>query len=60
MHLRPLFDHGTPALVIPFLAIHPVTKARDAGCRLTNGELLNAAETAGFDILVTTDKIMRY
>ncbi len=40
---------------------HHVTKARGAGWdRLTNGELLNAAEAPGFDLLVTTDKNMRY
>jgi len=27
---------------------------------LSNGELLAAAETAGFDVLVTTDKNIRY
>jgi len=56
-----LFDHGTPAPLIPFLVRHNVTKARDASWdRLTNGELLNAAEAAGFEVLVTTDKNMRY
>lgn len=40
---------------------HHVTKARDVGRdRLTNGELLNAAEAAGFDLLVTMDKNMQY
>lgn len=59
--MRILFDHGTPAPLIPFLTKHNVTKAKDAGWdRLTNGELLNAAEAAGFDLLVTTDKNMRY
>lgn len=59
--MRILFDHGTPAPLIPFLVKHNVTKARDAGWgRLTNGELLNAAETAGFAVLVATDKNMRY
>ncbi|MDX2181102.1 MAG: hypothetical protein SFV18_16020 [Bryobacteraceae bacterium] len=59
--MRILFDHGTPAPLIPFLRKHHVTKARDAGWdRLTNGELLNAAEAAQFDLLVTTDKNMRY
>ena len=59
--MRILFDHGTPAPLIPFLARHNVTKARDAGWdRLTNGDLLNAAESAGFEVLVTTDKNMRY
>ena len=57
--MRILFDHGTPAPLIPFLAGHTVTKARDAGWdRLDNGELLNAAEDAGFEVLITTDKNM--
>ncbi len=50
-----------PAPLIPFLVGHSVTKAKDAGWdRLANGELLSAAEAAHFDILVTTDKNMRY
>jgi len=28
--------------------------------RLANGELIAAAESAGFDVLLTTDKNMRY
>ncbi|MGD0696356.1 MAG: hypothetical protein ABSB82_16160 [Terriglobia bacterium] len=28
--------------------------------RLTNGELIEAAEAAGFELLLTTDKNMRY
>jgi hypothetical protein len=59
--MRILFDHGTAAPLIPFLAGHAVTKARQAGWdRLINGELLAAAEEAGFDVLVTTDKRMKY
>jgi len=55
--MRILFDHGTPAPLIPFLVGHTVTKAKDAGWdRLVNGELLTAAEEAGFEILITTDK----
>jgi hypothetical protein len=51
-----LFDHGTPAPLIPF---HSVIKAKDAGWdRLINGELLKAAEQGGFEVLVTTDKNM--
>ena len=54
-----LFDHGTPAPLIPFLEGHTVTKAKDAGWdRLVNGELLKAAEQAGFEVLLTTDKNM--
>lgn len=59
--MRILFDHGTPAPLIPFLEGHTVTKAKDAGWdRLINGELLKVAEAARFDILLTTDKNIRY
>jgi hypothetical protein len=57
--MRILFDHGTPAPPIPFLEGHIVTKAKDAGWdKIANGELLKAAEQAGFDLLLTTDKNM--
>jgi hypothetical protein len=40
---------------------HAVTEAGDRGWdRISNGDLLEAAESAGFDILLTTDKNMRY
>src|SRR5580700_12106134 len=59
--MRILFDHGTPAPLIPFLEGHTVTKAKEAGWdRLVNGELLNAAEATGFELLVTPDKNIRY
>jgi hypothetical protein len=55
--MRILFDHGTPAPLAPFLEGHTITKAKDVGWeRLENGELLKAAEQAGFEILLTTDK----
>ena len=57
--MRILFDHGTPAPLIPFLTGHTVTKAKGAGWdRLVNGALLKAAEEAGFKVLITTDKNM--
>jgi len=38
-----------------------VTEARDRGWdRLSNGDLLDAAEAAGFEVLVTADKNIRY
>jgi hypothetical protein len=38
-----------------------VKEARSQGWdQLTNGELLKAAEDAGFDLLLTTDKNIRY
>jgi len=56
-----LFDHGTPAPLIAFLEGHTVTKAKDRGWdTLTNGDLLAEAERAGFDVLLSTDKNMRY
>ena len=49
-----LFDQGTPVPIRPFLKEHPVrTTAQRSWDKLKNGELLKAAEDAGFDVLVT-------
>jgi predicted nuclease of predicted toxin-antitoxin system len=59
--MRVLFDQATPVPIRQFLQGHTVrTAAQEKWDRLRNGELLNAAEAAGFDVLVTTDKNMRY
>lgn len=43
------------------LKAHTVVEARARGWeRCKNGDLLNAAEAAGFDVLVTSDKSIRY
>lgn len=56
-----LFDHGTPRSVARFLVGHTVTKAKDRGWdKLSNGRLLQAAEEAEIDVLLTTDKNIRY
>jgi len=56
-----LFDQGTPRGIARWLLGHTVREAQSQGWdRLTNGELLNAAEQAGFDVLLTTDKNLRY
>jgi hypothetical protein len=57
-----LFDNGTPRTLARFLIDHHmVTEARARGWEeLENGELLSAAEAAGFEVLVTTDKNLRY
>ena len=56
-----LFDHVTPSGVARFLPGHTVTKARELGWdTLGNGELLVEAERAGFEVLLTADKNMRY
>ena len=58
--MRILFDHGTPAPLAVFLAGHSVAQAKDQGWdTLSNGELLTAAEEAGFDLFLTTDKNIR-
>jgi hypothetical protein len=36
------------------------TSAREGWSRYQNSDLLDAAEAAGFDVLVTTDKNLRY
>jgi hypothetical protein len=51
-----LFDHGTPRGLARALQGHTVKEARAQGWdTLGNGDLLNAAEKAGFDVLLTTD-----
>ncbi len=57
-----LFDNGTPRTLARYLIDrHAVTEARARGWEeLDNGELLAQAEAAGFQVLVTTDKNLRY
>ena len=56
-----LFDHGTPSGIPPALVGHTVVEARERGWdKLSNGDLLNAAEAAGFQVLLTTDKNIQY
>lgn len=55
--MRILFDHGTPRGLAHMLEGHSVQEARELGRdTLSNGELLSAAETASFDVLVSTDQ----
>lgn len=59
--MRVLFDNGTPRGVATALQGHIVEEARAHGWdTLRNGELLDAAEGAGFDVFVTTDRNLRY
>jgi len=59
--MRVLFDHGTPRSITRWLSGHTVVEALARGWdRLSNGELLKAAEDAGFDVLLTTDKNIQY
>lgn len=59
--MRVLFDQGTPAPLRRLLVDHDVATAYEQGwSTLKNGELLAAAEAAGFEVLVTTDTNLRY
>jgi hypothetical protein len=56
-----LFDQGTPAPLRQFLISHQVSTAYERGwSTLKNGELLQAAELAGFAVFVTTDTNLKY
>ncbi len=56
-----LFDNGCPRGLATFLTHHTVEEARTRGWEeLANGELIEAAGQAGFDVLLTTDKNIRY
>ncbi len=52
-----LFDQGTPVPLRQFLEEHTIrTAAEEQWTTLENGQLLDAAEAAGFDLLLTTDQ----
>jgi hypothetical protein len=56
-----LFDHGTPKGLARVLSGHTIHTAQARGWdTLSNGALLNAAEEAAFDLLLTTDRRIRY
>jgi len=59
--VKVLFDANTPAPLAPCLRGHQVTRAEELGWKgLDNGALLDAAEGAGFDVLLTCDQNVRY
>jgi hypothetical protein len=56
-----IFDQGTPVGIKECLQQHRVATAWELGwSTLLNGDLLRAAEAAGFDVLLTTDKNLQY
>lgn len=59
--MRILFDQGTPRPIQAYLKGHSVrTAAQEGWAALSNGDLLRAAEEAGFEVLLTTDKNLAY
>jgi hypothetical protein len=56
-----LFDHSTPSPLRHSLDGHVVVEAVERGWeKLSNGDLLDAAQAAGFELMVTADKNLRY
>jgi hypothetical protein len=59
--MRILFDQGVTRGLAASLGSHDVTEARKLKWeRISNGALLKLAEDAGFNLLLTTDKNVRY
>ena len=59
--MRVLFDNGTPKPLVRSLSGHEVAFARQKGWHeLKNGDLIREAELAGYDLLLTSDKNIRY
>ena len=59
--MRVLFDQATPVPIREFLIGHTVrTAAQEHWDTLKNGDLLTAAERAGFEVFLSTDKNMRH
>jgi hypothetical protein len=59
--VRVLFDQGTPAPLRHALVGHSVETAFELGWgTLQNGALIAEAESNGFDVLLTTDKNLKY
>jgi hypothetical protein len=59
--MKILFDNGTPNSIARSLIGHEATFARRIGWHeLENGELIQKAEEAGYELLLSTDKNIRY
>ena len=59
--MKILFDQGTPVPLRSSLVDHNVATTYECGWSTkNNGDLLHAAESAGFECLVTTDANLKY
>ena len=59
--MKVLFDQGTPVPLRRALYGHEVKTAYELGwSSLQNGALIAAAEAAGFEVFVTTDRNLKY
>ncbi|NEQ33977.1 MAG: hypothetical protein F6K04_23800 [Leptolyngbya sp. SIO4C5] len=59
--MKILFDQGTPVPLRRYLTSHTVDTAYERGwAELSNGNLLTKAEQEGYELLITTDRNLRY
>jgi predicted nuclease of predicted toxin-antitoxin system len=59
--MKILFDNGTPKPIARVLTGRAITYARRIGRHeLQNGELIQKAEEAGYEVLLSTDKNIQY
>jgi len=59
--MKILFDQGTPVPLRRFLPKDTVATAYELGWQtLENGDLIAAAETERFDVIITTDQNLKY
>jgi len=59
--MKILFDQGTPAPLRRYLSGHAIDTAYEKGwSELSNGDLLAKVEQDGYEVLITTDRNLRY
>ncbi len=59
--MKRVFDQGTPVPLRKSLSLYDVSTVYELGwSTLQNGDLINRAENDGFDLLITTDKNLKY
>ena len=59
--MKLLLDNGTPAPLRRYVGDHEIRTAAQLGwATLANGDLLDRAEEAGYEVLITTDQSIRF
>ncbi len=59
--MKILFDHCVPKPLRSELPKHEISTAKEMGWEaLKNGKLLERAQAGGFEVLITTDRNIRY
>lgn len=59
--MKILFDQGTPVPLRRYLPEHTIDTAYERGWSvLSNGDLLTMAEQENYELLITTDRNLRY